>query len=236
MGSPDDLDRLLALGSEHPPKAECADPSAIDEADLLAYRRGMLAEEQRDAVERHLVACAFCRKLVANIEVEPRRARWRWIVGSASAAIVALVLIMVTPPPRDPIGKYAIVEVRGQISSHRAEPDPKAREFRPDSQVAIKIEPEGGRGASIVRAYRIESGVLVELDVAVEAGTAGVFWIKGPGRTWFGGEPGAKRLVILAADPEADLSNVAGRSLASAQALTTQTSWLPLLDVDYRVE
>jgi hypothetical protein len=237
MGSPDDLDRLLALGSERPERPECVDASAIDEADLLAYRRGVLAEAEQERIERHLVACAFCRDLLANIQVERRqRAPWRMIAGGAAAAIAALVLILATPPPREPIGKYTIVEVRGQIASHRAEPDAEGRVFRPESQVAIKIEPQGGRGATVVRAYRIEEGVLKQLDVSIEAGRAGVFWIKGSGRELFGGEAGPKRLVFLAADPDADLTNVAGRSLASAQALTTQTSWLPLFDADYRIE
>src|SRR5688572_29585646 len=101
MSSPDELDRLLALGSPVSVRATCVDATGIDEADLLAYRRGVLREEQREAVELHLVSCAFCRDLLAHIEVEPRRRRrWGMIAGAAAVAIAALVLIMATPPPR----------------------------------------------------------------------------------------------------------------------------------------
>jgi hypothetical protein len=238
MASPDDLDRMLALGAERPTASQCADPTAIDEADLLGYRRDTLDDDRRDAVEHHLVACSFCRALVANLEVEPKKSRWMTIAGVAAAAIAASVFLVVTPPPppRDPIGRYGIAEVRGQISSQRAEAETEARVFQPDSQVAIKIEPERGRAATVVRVFRIDGGVLKPLDTEIESGNDGVFWIKGSGRQLFGDEAGKKRLVILAADPDADLSNVAGRPLASAQALTTQTAWLPLFDADYRLE
>src|SRR5687767_10252554 len=109
MGSPDELDSLLELGSDRPPEVEaCVDDSAIDDSDLLAYRRGALADDAREKVELHLIDCPFCRDLLGHLEVHRKGRRWPAIVAGAAASIAAAILFVVTPPPREPIGRYSI--------------------------------------------------------------------------------------------------------------------------------
>jgi hypothetical protein len=235
MGSPDDLDRLLALGSDRPAIVDaCVDEADIDDGELLAYRRGALSEAQREHVERHLVACAYCRDLASHLG-RTRRSRWPAVVATA-AAIAAAVLFVVTPDPKEAIGQYSVVEVRGANSQLRGPEQVDGRIFGPHSQVEIKVEPSGGRAAEVVRAFRLEQGVLVPANATIEPGVSGVFWIRGSGRDLFGDTAGAKRLVIVAADGGADLSRIEGRTLVAAQSLTAQTSWLPAIEAEYRLE
>jgi hypothetical protein len=145
-------------------------------------------------------------------------------------------LFVVTPPPREPIGRYVIARVEGEDSAFRGDSPGGEGTFNPNSQVTIKIEPESGRAASIVRVYRIEESVLVEVPAAVAPGIEGVFLIEGSGRELFGGTSGKKRLVIVAADEGADLSRIAGRTMMAAQSLTTQTFWLTVPEIEYRAE
>ena len=241
MGSQDELDGLLALGSQRPPQVEaCTDEAAIDDGDLLAYRRGALSEAEKERVEQHLVDCPFCRDLLAHLEVPRRGRRWMAVLVGTAASIAAAILFVGAPPPRDPIGPYAIVDVQGSNAEERGPEEVYRPEaplvFNRNSQVRIKVEAKQGRAASIVRVFRLENGVLVDVPAHIEPGVSGVFLIEGDGHTMFGESAGQKRLVIVAADEGADLSRIAGRTIIAAQALTTQTSWLPLIDVDYRSE
>ena len=241
MGSQDDLDDLLALGSQRPAQVEaCIDEAAIDDGDLLAYRRGGISEAEKERVELHLVDCPSCRDLLAHLEVPRKGRRWTGVLVGAAASIAAAILFVGAPPPRDPIGPYAIVDVHGTNAKERGPEEVYQPNvplvFNRNSQVSIKVEPKQGRAASIVRVFRLENGVLVDVLAHIEQGVSGVFLIEGDGHTMFGESPGTKRLVIVAADEGADLSRIAGRTVIAAQALTTQTSWLPLIDVDYRTE
>jgi hypothetical protein len=237
MGAPDEIDELLALGSERPAVVEaCTDESAIDDGHLLAYRRGTLDDGARDRVEAHLIGCPHCRDLVAHLEVRPAKRRWAVLVAGAAAFAAAIALFVITPPPKEPIGRYAIVKVEGEDSAFRGDGTQIDGRFNPHSQVTIKVEPTAGRPAASVRVFRLENGLLVDVPASVEAGTSGVFLIRGSGRELFGESTGAKRLVIVAADEGADLSRIAGRTLMAAQSVTTQASWLPVIDVDYRVD
>ena len=105
---PDDM-RALLRAAAAPPGA--AGPECVDEETIAAMAEGRLETAARNAVARHLAACARCRiavvsvvrgiaepavaREIAAIERRPRRRITRFIVPIAAAA--ALVIFFVQP-------------------------------------------------------------------------------------------------------------------------------------------
>ncbi len=234
MDSPEDLDRLLSLGSERPAVVEaCVAQPPIDPARLRGYRRDTLSSAAREDLERHLCDCPYCRDRVAEIRSAPPR-RWGRAVGAVAVG-AALLILFLRPPHSEPVGSYVLVgSVEGARAALRGDAAVTSGLFLPTSQVAIKIEPAQGRPAAAVAVFRVENGALIPIPAAVDAGVEGVFLLKGSGRTFFGIGSGPKRLLIVAAPAALDLSTLAGRGPAEARSLTASASWLPPVDVRYQ--
>lgn len=208
-----DIDDLLRLGSERPSiMTGCVDESPFDDRRLIAYRSGRLDDRQRDLVEGHLIECAYCRGVVASLDLSPRPSAWRYALAAPAALAAGLLLYGVLADPATPAGPspYQVVEVRGQIATVRSAAAEGGRTFDENSRVSIKVEPKGPRPARTLWVYRVDGGRLRRVDAAVEPGEDGVFWVKGDGKAMFGDHAGTKRLVMVAAGQELDAD---GRTL-----------------------
>lgn len=207
-----EVDELLRLGSDRPPTVTgCSDTPPVDDRRLVAYRHGRLRAAEREALERHLIGCPYCRDFVAALEVSPPRPRWTYGLGVSAALAAALLLFVAAPAPIAP-SAYAIAEVRGQIAVHRSTAPASGRSFDENSRVAIKVEPTGNRAAAALSVYRLEDGRLLPVAADVEQGEAGVFWVTGAASVLFGDRAGTKRLVMVATIGD-EQPEVGGREL-----------------------
>jgi hypothetical protein len=142
---------------EGPGSAGCPEPELV-----AAYMDGGLSGDEVERCERHLAACASCRRMLAEMArgaevlsgtrassvVERKRMwSWRWLVPAAATVAAAALWVVLRPAPLP--SRSAPVET-GQMAradeigarSKRASPAPRDREI--PSQVEAKAAAPAG--------------------------------------------------------------------------------------------
>jgi Putative zinc-finger len=163
----DELVGRLAAGyagqAEPPAPTACLEPEF-----LAAYTDGALAGDEVERCERHLAACASCRRVLAEMargtevlsaaDASPavERARtwsWRWLVPAAATVAAAALWIVLRPaslpPGSAPVetGQMARADEAG-ARSKLASPPTRDLEFSPQSEVKAAAPAGSGKGQS----------------------------------------------------------------------------------------
>ncbi len=147
------------------PEAE-AEGEHLDDAVLVAHRKGALGEAEVEEADRHLAACAACREMLVDLAVEPDGAsieravaameaesgnRWgrlqRWGGGLAVAAAAVLVLSNMGVGRVVPVSEPMVHELTGfeGVQAEKGGPAEeggvKERLFHRETSVATKLRP-----------------------------------------------------------------------------------------------
>jgi hypothetical protein len=151
------------LAGRHISRDEGPAPAGCPEPELVAaYMDGGLSGDEAERCERHLAACASCRRMLAEMargagalpgaDASPaaeraRMWRWRWVVPAAATVAAAALWIVLRPatlPPRSvtigtgQMARVDEVEARSKLAS------PVARDREAPSQAEAKAAVPAG--------------------------------------------------------------------------------------------
>jgi hypothetical protein len=216
----------------------CINEDAMDHGRLLAFRAGNLAPADADAVERHLIECAYCRAFLhvltepedperlARLErLDPDRGRRRLrglLAAGALAAGVLLGIVLLPQRTGTDAGSYVyrLAAIEGGAARSRGtsanDGTRTSSVFLPQGDLKIRLEPTGvvpSRWAVRVFVADPASGGLLEpREASISRGDGGEIGISATAQALLGPRPGKKTLYVAIAESDSALRGLAGQA------------------------
>lgn len=236
--------RLRAASARAPMGGDADDAAHVDDGVLLALVAGRLTDDAAVGVEAHLVSCADCRDLLAELArpvpeaslsaalgafptappaASSRRyvARIIGVVGVLAAAVLLAVGVggPKSHPDFDWVAGYRAEALVGGVQGVRtaAERLPESRDFLPDSDVRWVIRAQDTTPAAAASVFvGPAGGALRRVEAALELGTDGTLALRALGADLLGPEPGEKLLVVAVGREPIDLGGLTFDDLDTA--------------------
>lgn len=254
----DEEEVLLGIPREKAEGSACMDEEGFDHGLLVAYRGGTLPEIEVARVERHLIACAYCRDLLAAlvqpvpkdtvealVNVSPAVPRSRstsrraWIAGAIAAVAASAIFWLARVPSVRELPEYRIARVEGGARSVRSEMTETSTVFSREAWIKIKLAPLAPVEDASVPALGVfvapKGGALSRASVDVRHGTNGELGIESKAEALLGKELGPKTIYLVIATDPSELSGLEGRP-PSDLANRTGRSHILSYDVELRSE